>query len=115
MTTTQGQTMENNGNTGTLSRAVEQARSGLHSAIDKASGAARPAVDQLSEPAHQTADTLAGAVTQAEQTLRARSGQLKDAPARLAESCRGQVRDRPLAALGLALVAGIALSWAVLR
>ena len=115
MNAIESSTMETNETSGGLSRTVDDARSGLHNAIDKASDAARPAVDRFAEGAHEITNTLAGAATQAAQMLRERGEQLKHAPTRLTETCRGQVRASPLTALGIALVAGIAVSWAVLR
>jgi ElaB/YqjD/DUF883 family membrane-anchored ribosome-binding protein len=96
--------------TGTVARTVDQASSGAHKAIDKATEAARPAVDKVATSAHQIVDRLAGAATSAADTLDTKTGQLRDAQARLADSCRDYVRENPIASLGIAVAAGFLLS-----
>lgn len=99
---------------GAVARTVDHASGNAHRAIDKASDAARPAVDQLASGAHHTVDRLAGAASYAAASLDARGDQLKNAQTRLIESCRTQLRDKPVATLGIAIAAGFLLSW-VLR
>ena len=89
---------------------IGQASAGAHQTIDKVSEAARPAVDRAATGAHQMVDKLAGAAANAAETLGVKGEQLKEAQARTAESLRGYVRDNPLAAVGIAVAAGILLS-----
>ena len=111
---TMGTTMTGNAGTndmtGGVARTVDQAASGAHKAIDKASEAARPAVEKVAASAHQVVDRLAGAANTAADTLESRTEKLRDAQARLADSCREYVRENPIASLGIAVAAGFLLS-----
>lgn len=96
---------------GAVARTVDNASGGLHRAIDKAKDAARPAVDQLASGAHHTVERLAGAATHAADSLDARGAQLRNAQSRLVDSCRSQLRDQPLATIGVAVATGFFLNW----
>jgi hypothetical protein len=80
---------------------------------DNTNGAApqHHGVERLTQGAHQAVDRFAGAAGQIADTLAVNSEQLKGLPARVGGACRAQVRDHPLATLGLAVAAGFALSW----
>jgi ElaB/YqjD/DUF883 family membrane-anchored ribosome-binding protein len=93
-----------------VARTVDHATSSAHRAIDKATDAARPTVDKVATGAHNLVDKLAGVATTAADKLDTKSVQLKDAQARLTESCRDYVRENPLASLGIAVAAGFLLS-----
>ena len=95
---------------GTLVRTVDHAASNAHKAIDKASDAARPVVEHMAAGAHQTVDKLADTATHVAETRDVKSGQLREAQTRFSESCRTHVRDNPMTALGIAVVAGLILS-----
>jgi len=94
-----------------VARTVDSATGSAHRVIDKASEAARPAVDQLVSGAHSTVDRLAGAANHAAESLDARGDQLKNAQVRLADTCRTQLREKPIATIGIAVAAGFLLSW----
>jgi ElaB/YqjD/DUF883 family membrane-anchored ribosome-binding protein len=106
-----------------MSRSIEQnVSNGAHKAIDAASAAVSPAANGIAATAHQTVDRLVSAANSASQTLSQkgeqwsealsqRGQQISAAGARLAESSRDQVRNRPMAAVGVALAAGFALGW----
>ena len=83
----------------------------IHKAIDSASGAIAPAVDHITASAHNTVDKLAGYAAHASDTFSEKSGQLNDARLRVTESARGQVRAKPLAAIGIAVAAGVLVGW----
>lgn len=100
---------------GTVARTVDHATASAHKAIDRATDATRPAVEQIATGAHQAVNRIAGAATQAAQTLDTRGGQLRDAQAEFAETCRGYVRDKPITSLGIAVAAGFLLSWVLSR
>lgn len=106
MTMTGNTEMAGNG----VSRTVDEATSSAHRAIDRATDAARPTVDKVAAGAHNLVDKLAGAASKTADTLDVKTGQLKDAQARLAENCRDYVRENPLASLGIAVAAGFLLS-----
>ena len=95
----------------TLARSVDHAGSNAHQAIDRVSDAARPAVEHLATSAHHTVDSLTGAASRAAGKIDETSRQLRDVRLRYAECCGSYVRDKPLAALGIALGAGFVISW----
>jgi hypothetical protein len=71
----------------------------------------QPGVERLAQGAHQAVDRFAGTAGQIADTLAVNGAQLKGMSARVGDSCRAQVRDHPLATLGLAVAAGFALNW----
>lgn len=93
-----------------VGRAVDQASSGAHDAIDKASDVARPAVDRLASGAHQAVDKFASVASQAADSLGVKGDQLMKFQERAMEQARGYVRENPVASLGIALAAGYLLS-----
>lgn len=70
-------------------------------------------VDQLAATSHGAVDSLANGASQLAQLLSHKGEQLHDAQRRFSESCRCQIRDKPLAAIGVAVAAGFLLSWLV--
>lgn len=89
-----------------LTRTVDQANIGAHDVIDKVSDAVRPAVERVASSAHRAVDKLASAAG----TLGAKGEQLKNAPARALDQCRGYVSDNPVMSVGIAIAAGFVLS-----
>ena len=77
-----------------------------HNVIQKVTESAHPAVDRLASTAHQTLDKLASAADTTVDTLGKRGAQLLETQGRMAEACRGYVRNNPLAAVGIAAAAG---------
>ena len=61
--------------------------------------------------AHDAVDKAAGAAAAAARIVEQKSEVLKAAQERYLEACRERVRDNPLAAIGVALAAGVALSF----
>ena len=100
---------------GAIARTVDNATGGAHKAIDRASDAARPAIDSIAAGAHRAVDRVADAASEAADTLDVRGGQVRDAQFRLAESCRVQVREKPITSIGIAVGAGFLLSWLLSR
>jgi len=92
------------------SDSVERKASQAHFAVDnaaaKATERAAPAIDRAAQAAHQTVDKVAQAAAPAADWINQNAEQLKQQQEALIESCRSYVRDRPLAAVGLALAAG---------
>lgn len=70
-------------------------------------------IDQLAATSHGAVDSLANGVSQLAQLLSHKGEQLHDVQRRLSESCRSQIRDKPLAAIGIAVATGFLLSWLV--
>lgn len=106
---------ETNDMSDAVARPVNHATNSVHKAIDEASDAARPTVDHLVAGAHQAVDKLAGAANHTAETLDMRGGQVRDAQSWVSESCRGYVRDKPMAALGIAVATGFLVSWLLNR
>jgi ElaB/YqjD/DUF883 family membrane-anchored ribosome-binding protein len=106
-----------------MNKSIEQnVSNGAHKAIDAASAAVSPSVNGIAATAHQTVDRLVSAASQASQTLYKKGEQLSEtlsekgqqisaAGTRYAERTRDQVRARPIAAIGIAVAAGFAISW----
>lgn len=103
--------MNMNETTHAVERTVDHASSRAHKAIDQASAAARPAVDELTSGAHQAVDSLAGSAVHVAESLEGKGEELQALQGRLAESCRTQLREHPVAALGMAVAAGYMLNW----
>jgi ElaB/YqjD/DUF883 family membrane-anchored ribosome-binding protein len=78
---------------------VERAASSAHQAVDKVAAKVNPAVERARAVAQNSADTL-----------HAKLDDLGSVREEWAESCRSYVRERPLTALGVAVLAGFLLS-----
>ena len=78
-----------------------------------------PLVEQMAAGAHDAVDKAADAATAAARMVDEKGGKLlntvREQQSRYVEGCRERVRDNPLAAVGVALAAGIALSFLLLR
>lgn len=74
-----------------------------------------PVVERVAAGAHDAVDKAAGAATAAAKLVGKKGDVLMAAQERYLESCRERVRDNPLAAMGVALAAGIALSFLLSR
>lgn len=95
----------------TAARTLDSASNSIHKAIDGASAAARPAVDHMTISAHNAVDKMAHAASRAAETIEEKTTQLREAQARITETCRTQVREKPMTAIGVALAAGFLVSW----
>lgn len=95
----------------TTSRTVDSASNTLHKAIDSASAAARPAVDHMTSGAHNAVDKMAHAANRTAETIEEKTTQMREAQARITETCRSQVREKPMTAIGIAVAAGFLVSW----
>jgi len=70
-----------------------------------------PVVERVAAGAHDAVDKAASAAAAAAKMVEKKGEVLKAAQERYLEGCREQVRGNPLAAIGIALAAGIALSF----
>ena len=91
-------------------RSVESGTGSVHDKIDAAGDAVRPTVDRLLTGAHQAVDKLSGLAATAADTMSEKTVQLKEAHAKLMESGRIQVREKPAVAVGIAVAAGFILA-----
>ncbi|HUL67154.1 MAG TPA: hypothetical protein VLW55_21340 [Burkholderiaceae bacterium] len=78
---------------------VERAAASAHQAVDRVAAKVGPAVERARAVARDSADTV-----------QAKLDTLSSMPRDLTESCRSYVRDRPMTALGIAVLAGFLLS-----
>jgi ElaB/YqjD/DUF883 family membrane-anchored ribosome-binding protein len=79
------------------------------STVDRAAQSAHEAIDRLAAKAGPAIDRLRGTATNAGETLRAKADQFGELEEQWVESARSYVRENPLAAVGIAVVAGIVL------
>lgn len=99
--------------TGVVARAVDHASSSLHHVIDRVTGVTQPALNQMASSAHQVVDQVSDATSQAAEKLEMKSARWCGMQDRLKQQCRQQVADRPFTALGIAVAAGVILSWLI--
>lgn len=78
---------------------VDRAASSAHQAVDRVAAKVGPAVERARAVAHDSADTL-----------HAKLDDLSTVSSEWTESCRSYVRERPMTALGVAVLAGFLLS-----
>jgi ElaB/YqjD/DUF883 family membrane-anchored ribosome-binding protein len=78
---------------------VERAAASAHQAVDQVASKVSPAVERMRSVAQDSADTL-----------QAKLDDLGALRTDWTESCRAYVRERPLAALGMAVLVGFLLS-----
>ncbi len=74
-----------------------------------------PVVDRVAAGAHDAVDKAAQAATTAARMIDKKGAQLKNLQSEYLDSCRAQVRDHPLAALGVAVAAGFLISILISR
>ena len=91
---------------------MEATRKGNHT--DAMAGLA-PMVDRVAASAHEAVDKAASAATAAAKLVEKRGEQLKEVQARYLDGCREQVRENPLAAIGIAVAAGFLISLLLSR
>jgi len=74
-----------------------------------------PVVERVAASAHDAVDKAAGVATKAAKLIGKKGDLMMAAPEEYLELCRDRVREKPLAAMGVALAAGIALSFLLSR
>ncbi len=89
-----------------VDRKADQAHLAVDTAASKMSEKAGPAIDRAAQAVHQTVDKVAQAAAPAADWISQNAEQLKQQQEMLLDNCRSYVRDRPLAAIGVALAAG---------
>ena len=82
---------------------------------DSVAAGIAPVVDRVATTAHEAVDKAANAVNAAAKAVSKRTEQFTDLPAQYLDTCRSQVRDHPLTALGIAIAAGFLLSQILTR
>ncbi len=79
------------------------------STVDRAAQSAHEAIDRLAAKAGPAIERLRGSANTAGQTLRAKADQFGDLEEQWVESARSYVRENPLAAVAIAVAAGVLL------
>lgn len=90
---------------------IDQANTAMHHAVDQISNIARPAAERIVSGAQLAGDKLASATTIASERLSETAQQLSCAQKGASEGLRASIRDKPLTAVCMALLAGIVLHW----
>lgn len=93
----------------------EVARNSVRSSLDGAANAVRPALSHMSERAHDAVEAVTDQVERVGSRLRDDSRALWEAPEAAVKAMRVQVRDRPMAMLGVAVALGFVASWLMSR
>jgi ElaB/YqjD/DUF883 family membrane-anchored ribosome-binding protein len=91
---------------------MEATRKSNHSEVS--SGLA-PVVQRVAAGAHDAVDKAAGAASAAAKMVDKKGGALLAVQQRYLDGCRERVRDNPLAALGVAMTAGVLISFLLNR
>jgi hypothetical protein len=95
-------------------QAVEEKAERAHRAVDetaaRAIDRAAPTIDRVAQAAHRTVDRVAEAAGPAAEWIAHNASELRSRQAELIDVCRVRVRERPMTAIGIALVAGYALA-----
>ncbi len=95
----------------TAGQMASNAHMSIDHAVDRTTDAIRPAFEHLVQGAHQAVESLSLAASQAATKLELTGETLKNAQARVTDSARGYVREKPMTAVGVAVAAGFLLSW----
>jgi len=95
-------------------QAVEEKAERVHRAVDetaaRAIDRAAPTIDRVAQAAHRTVDKVAEAAGPAAEWIAHNTSELRSRQAELVDVCRVRVRERPLTAIGIALVVGYVLA-----
>jgi ElaB/YqjD/DUF883 family membrane-anchored ribosome-binding protein len=97
------ESMASNGEASRRDPIVDRAASTAHDAVERVADRVGPTVGRIRSVASDTADAV-----------NARAGEVGSISDEMVESARSYVRERPLAALGVAVLAGIVISRLVL-
>lgn len=89
-----------------VQKGVDAAGAALHSTIDKMADPARNTVDRLSGAAHETVDKLASDASHVADRFSEQARWVSEAPSRALDCSKSWVQERPLEAVGGALLLG---------
>ena len=92
-----------------VTRKVDSAGAALHQGIDKVAEPVRSTVESLSASAHQTVSSLAGSASHVAERFADETRKISEAPGKALQYSRSTVQNRPLEAVGIALVFGFIL------
>lgn len=104
-TNTQGSAWQEAGQSSATNANV--AASGRAAAVSENAAAT---VDKIASSAHQAVDRIASAATSAASQIGVKGDEMMEVKDRMLDRARDYVREKPLAALGIALAAGFLIS-----
>ena len=81
-----------------------------HSTVDRAAQGAHETIDRLAAKAGPAIEKLRASTSSASETLRAKAGALSELEEQWLENTRGYIRENPLTALAIGVLAGVLLS-----
>ncbi len=93
-------------NANAVQRGVDSAGSALHSTIDMVVDPARNTVNRVSTAAHETVDKLASEATHVADRFSDQARWVSEAPSHAVDCTKSWIQDKPLEAVGMALVFG---------
>jgi ElaB/YqjD/DUF883 family membrane-anchored ribosome-binding protein len=96
-------------NESAMMRGVDQAGSTLHSTIDKVAEPVRSTVERAASAAHNTVDKLASGANSVAGKFSDQANRLTDAPLQAVDHAKAYIKDKPLQAVGFAVLAGFVL------
>ena len=93
----------------TVDEKAERAHRAVDATAARAIDRAAPAIDRVAQAAHRTVDKVADAAGPAANWIAHNTRELQSLQGELVDTARVRVRERPLAALGIAAVVGFLL------
>jgi hypothetical protein len=94
----------------TVDEKAERAHRAVDATAARAIDRAAPAIDRMAQAAHRTVDKVAEAAGPAADWIAQNTSELRSLQAEFLDNCRVRVRERPLAALGIAFAVGFLLA-----
>jgi ElaB/YqjD/DUF883 family membrane-anchored ribosome-binding protein len=85
---------------------VDSASAALHEGVDKFASPARHAVDRFSDAAHETIDKLSSGAAHTAEMFAERAQYVTQGPKRALDESTAWIQEKPLQAVGLALLLG---------
>jgi len=90
--------------------AVDTVAERTHSTVDRAAQTAHEAIDRLAAKAGPAVEKMRATTSSAKETLRAKADALGQLEEQWLENARGYVRENPLTAVAIGVLAGVLLS-----
>ena len=94
----------------TVDEKAERAHRAVDATAARAIDRAAPTIDRMAQAAHRTVDKVAEAAGPAADWIAQNTSELRSLQAEFLDAARVRVRERPLAALGIALAVGYLLA-----
>lgn len=94
----------------TTENAADAAAERTLSTVDRVAQSAHEAIDRLASKAGPAVERLRGTTTHTAETLRAKADAFGEIEEQWVENARGYVRENPLTALAIGVLAGVVLS-----